>query len=179
MNGILIQAGWLHTSTTALYSYLVLTWVYKRDTYAQRQGATNTIAKSQGLLGGLSTLSNHFHTCLYGAPYILTNKRANVSISNYLLHLSQTAGTVTMESMISIALLYLLFWINCFLPHSCISLVWISFANYLAVLREFFFKARVTVYSYLAQMVLCGYKNELWHVGEKNEFVVTQTGQWF
>ena len=109
-------------STTALYSYLVLTWVYKRDTYAQRQGATNTIAKSQALLGGLSTLSNHFHTPASRGPLTFSPQQKSKCLHITEPHdLSQTAGTVTMESMISTALLYLLFWINLFLPHSCIS----------------------------------------------------------
>lgn len=54
--------------------------------------------------------------------------------------------------------------------------VWISFANYLAVLREFLSFQGHCLFLLRLKMVLCGYKNELWHAGEKkkNEFVVTQ-----
>jgi len=74
--------------------------------------------------------------------------------------LLQVVGTVTVESMNARALLYLLFWIHLLLLHSWISPFWISYANYLVVLREFRAASLHTPRSFLLRynMVLCGTK---------------------
>lgn len=94
--------------------------------YAQWQGATNTIAKkAKGwVVGWAPSLITCFHAPASQSPRFKFSPQQKSKLLHIIdLHgLSQIVRTVTVESMNASVLLYLPFWVNLFLPHSCISL---------------------------------------------------------
>lgn len=164
---VLTQAVWLHTLNHCIIQLPCTHLGLQEDTYAQRQGATNTIARAKGCLVDWAP-SVITSTCLMGPPYILTSTKSKcLHITGQLMICHKQLEQWLWNPWFLYTLLYLLFWINPFLPHSCISLFWFSFAELSSSSKRISFFSRPLFIPTLRLKWCSGYKNELWHAGEK------------